>query len=108
MELALKLYRAMSWIVGIALLVLTYATIRDWINHQPAWAQIVSPIHGILYMIYLITVINLYLKFKPSIRRLVLMVCAGFVPTLAFFVEHSTIKKFEGQIEATDGVSSAS
>lgn len=99
MKLALRMYQVMSWIVGIALLVLTYATIRDWVNHQPAWAQIVSPIHGILYMIYLVTVINLYVKFKPSIGRVVIMVCAGFVPTLAFVVEHYTVKKFEAQID---------
>jgi integral membrane protein len=101
MKTALRLYQVMSWIVGVALLVLTYATIRDWVNHQPSLAQIVSPIHGLLYMAYLATVIYVYTKFKPSIGRIVLMVCSGFVPFLAFFTEHYTVKKLSLQLESS-------
>jgi integral membrane protein len=102
MKMALRCYQIMSWIVGLALLVLTYATIRDWVNHQSAMAKIVSPIHGLLYMAYLVTVVAVYAKFKPSMGRIVLMVCSGFVPFLAFFTEHYTVKKLRGQIPATE------
>jgi len=88
----LRRYQVMSWVVGTALLVLTYATIRDWVNHQAGLAHVVSPVHGLLYMLYLATVVEVAVRLRPSPGRIVAMVCSGFVPFLAFFVEHDTLK----------------
>ena len=95
---ALRRYQWMSWIVGTALLVLTVATILDWVAHKPAMAHVVSPIHGVLYMLYLATVAEVAVKFRPSAGRVAGMVCSGFVPLLAFFVEHSTVRQLRGQL----------
>jgi hypothetical protein len=42
-------------------------------------------------MIYLATVVNVWLKLRPNGGKIVGMICAGFVPFLAFFVERSTM-----------------
>ena len=97
---ALRRYQIMSWIVGTALLVLTYAAIQDWVNHKSGLAHVVSPIHGVLYMIYLVTVIDVGIKFRPSPRRIAAMVCSGFVPFLAFFVEHNTLVSLRASFES--------
>jgi len=97
----LRRYQVMSWVVGVALLVLTYAAIQDWVNHSSGLAHIVSPIHGILYMVYLATVIEVWVKLKPTKLRVLVMVCSGFVPFLAFFVEHNTLKVLQAQERAS-------
>jgi integral membrane protein len=105
MKTALRLYQVMSWIVGIALLVLTYATIRDLVQHQSAMAKVVAPLHGWLYIIYLGTVVYVYLKFKPSLGRIFIMVISGFVPFLAFFTEHFTVKRLTTQMKDQEAAS---
>jgi integral membrane protein len=98
---ALRRYQVMSWIVGTALLALTYATIQDWVNHKPGLAHVVSPIHGLLYMLYLATVIQVSVKFRPTVGRIAAMVCSGFVPFLAFFVEHNTLGVLKAKVADT-------
>jgi integral membrane protein len=98
MHTALRRYQVMSWIVGAALLVLTIATILDWAFNEPAMAHVVSPIHGIFYIVYLVTVAQVAARFRPPLRRIVSMVCSGFVPGMAFVVEHRTVKDLRGSL----------
>ena len=47
-------------------------------------------------MIYLATVVDVAVKLKPSVGRIAVMVASGFVPFLAFFVEHRTVEALKG------------
>ena len=101
MSPSLRRYQIMSFIVGTALLVLTWATIQDLVFHKGGLAKVVSPIHGILYMVYLVTVADVAVRLKPSIGRIVAMVGSGFIPFLAFFVEHNTVKALKDKSDGT-------
>src|SRR5215470_9213584 len=64
---ALVRYRVIAYTVGVGLLLLCVATVLDWGFHHPQMAEVVGPLHGFLYMIYLAIAIDLALKSRWSI-----------------------------------------
>jgi integral membrane protein len=100
-------YRIMAYIVGTMLIVLVFVAIPlQYGFSKPTLAQIVSPIHGILYMIYLVTVWDLARRGGFTRRQLAAMVGAGFIPTLAFIVERR-ITRDAARAEVGGGASTA-
>lgn len=95
MSSPLQRYRVMAMIVGTMLLVLVLIgmPLQYGLGH-PGLADVVAPIHGILYIVYLLTVLDLARRERRlSLRQLAAMVGAGFVPFLAFVIEHKITKE---------------
>ena len=100
---SLKLYRYMSFAVGVMLLIFcVFIILRHGFGVGAKAEMVVAQIHGLLYMIYLATVLNVWLKLRPTFGKIVGMICAGFVPFLAFFVEHATIASLAATASAND------
>jgi integral membrane protein len=98
---ALIRYRVMAFIVGTALLVLTAIVIAQVAGaHVKTAANIVAPIHGYLYIIYLVTAADLARRAHWKLGRILTVVAAGFVPTLAFFVEHRVYQQMQAEFAA--------
>jgi integral membrane protein len=57
------------------------------LNVQTA-EKIVDPLHGYLYLAYLVVAADLAVRAKWRLGRIMTVVAAGFVPFLAFYVEH--------------------
>lgn len=57
---------------------------------HPGLARVVAPIHGVLYIVYLIAAADLARRARLSLRQVVGIVAAGFVPGVAFVVERRT------------------
>jgi len=75
-------------VVGTALVVLVFVAMPiKYIGGQPTLSSIVSPIHGFLYMVYLVCAFDLYRRANWPLSRMATMVAAGLVPFLAFFIE---------------------
>ena len=87
---ALKRYRFMAFVVGGALVILT-ALIAIFGLGTPA-PRMFSPLHGVLYIAYLMTLPGLIKHFELSKAKIVLLIASGIVPILAFFVEAVTMK----------------
>lgn len=95
---ALIRYRVMAFVVGTALLVLTGIVIAQVAGaHVKTAADIVAPIHGYLYIIYLVTAADLARRAHWKLGRILAVVAAGFVPTLAFFVEHRVYEQMQAE-----------
>jgi integral membrane protein len=78
----------MAYAVGTLLIVLVFVAMPiKYIGGQPALSSIVSPLHGFLYMVYLAFAFDLYRRASWPLSRMVVMVAAGLVPFLAFFIE---------------------
>ena len=93
---ALTRYRVMAFVVGTALIVLTIVVIAQAFGaNVKATAEIVAPIHGYLYIVYLITGADLARRAHWKLGRILAVVAAGFVPTLAFFVEHRVYQQMQ-------------
>ncbi|HEX9335383.1 MAG TPA: DUF3817 domain-containing protein [Pseudonocardiaceae bacterium] len=84
---ALGRYRVIAYTVGVGLLVLCVATVLDWGFHRPGLAEVVGPLHGFLYMIYLALGIDLALKARWSIVGTLLVLVSGTIPFLSFVAE---------------------
>ena len=94
-------YRVMAFIVGTALLVLTAIVILqygfDLRSQMKTPEKIVAPIHGYLYLVYLAAAADLARRARWRIGRIVLVVCSGFVPFLAFIVEHRVYTQMQAE-----------
>lgn len=105
---ALLRYRVMAWLVGVMLILLCVVAIPlQYAAGHPGMANVVAPLHGFLYIVYLLTVADLARRARFRTGQIVALVCAGFVPGLAFVVEHRVTRRLEGEAAAAvDPVSS--
>ena len=92
-EAAFQRYRFMSFVTGSMLLVLTAVLINRGVDHHlylqmHVFNAIVGISHGmVFYPIYLVTCFMLFLKARFSYWQLVLILLAGWIPGLAFYME---------------------
>ncbi|MCW2902725.1 MAG: hypothetical protein JWO67_4990 [Streptosporangiaceae bacterium] len=101
MEAAVVRYRAMAYVVGTLLAVLVFVAMPiKYIGGQPTLSSIVSPIHGLFYMIYLVLAFDLYRRGNWPVGRMVVMVAAGLVPLLAFFIERKISHEVKAELAA--------
>jgi integral membrane protein len=88
MNAALTRYRVMAYVVGVLLLVLVFVAMPlKYLADQPTLVAIVGPLHGFLYMIYLVTAFDLAVRAKWPFVRTLLVLLAGTVPVMSFVAE---------------------
>ena len=88
MEAALTRFRVMAYIVGVLLLVLVFVAVPlRYLADQPFLVSIIGPIHGFLYMVYLVTAFDLAVRARWPFVRTVLVLLAGTVPVMSFLAE---------------------
>ncbi len=97
---ALKIYRVLAFVAGVALFVLLAAMFVRYIYPKDStFSTIWSPIHGFIYMGYAATIANLGVKARWSLKKIVLNLLTGFVPVLPWVAE----KRNTAAIEALLG-----
>ncbi len=98
---ALIRYRIMAYIVGIGLIILVFVGIPLQIAGHPGVVKVVGPIHGFLYIVYLVAGADLALRARWGLGRIIMVVLAGFVPFVAFIVERKVTRQLEdsGQVD---------
>jgi integral membrane protein len=88
MASALLRYRVIAWVVGVGLVVLVLIGVPlKYAADQPAVVAVVGPIHGFLYIGYLLASLDLAIRGRWPLRRTVLVMLAGTVPFLSFVAE---------------------
>ncbi len=91
---ALTRYRVMAYVVGTMLVLLVFVAIPlQYGANIPQMAVVVAPIHGYLYIVYLVTGADLARRAHWRLGRIILVVAAGFVPFVAFIVEHRVTRQ---------------
>ena len=117
---ALLRYRVMTYIVGSALIILVCVGVplQFW-AHFDLVAKVEGTIHGYLYLVYLFTAADLARRAHWRIGRMLAVVLSGFVPFLAFVVEHRVVMQMkeeraqlladldDGPAESTDRTSAS-
>jgi integral membrane protein len=92
-ERALLRYRIMSIVTGTALLLLFAVAIPLTVDHHPLFGKVLGVAHGVfLYPLYLITIVQLAFLTRLRWWWWLCMAIAGFVPFLAFVMEHVVTK----------------
>jgi integral membrane protein len=90
---ALARYRVLAYVVGVGLLALVGAMIMRLAFDQPQYSAIVGPVHGFLYVIYLILAVDLGLKARWPIVKTGLVLLAGTIPFVSFIAERKVTKE---------------
>lgn len=91
---ALLRYRTMAFVVGVGLLILVFVGVPlQYAANVPQVAQIVGPIHGFLYIVYLLTAVDLARRARFTLLQMAAMVGAGFLPFLAFIIERKVERR---------------
>jgi integral membrane protein len=97
---ALERYKVMAYIVGVGLIILVFIGIPlQYAAGLPQVAHIVGPIHGFLYIAYLVAALDLARRARFTLLQMGAMVGAGFVPFLAFVVERSVAKRVSAVLQ---------
>jgi integral membrane protein len=91
---ALTRFRVMAYLVGCFLLLLTAGVVLRYGFGEPELSRTVSPIHGFLFMVYLVTVFDLGRRAAWPIRRMVLVMLAGTIPFLSFYAERVASRRW--------------
>lgn len=89
---ALTRYRVMAYVTGCFLLLLCVEMVAKYVflDGRPWLGNWIAIVHGWIYVVYLVTVVDLWSKLRWRLGRLVALVLAGVVPLLSFFAEHRT------------------
>ncbi|MGW0250458.1 DUF3817 domain-containing protein [Nocardia goodfellowii] len=93
---ALTRYRALAWITGLWLLLLTGEMVAKYGFgvDTPSWIAVV---HGWVYFVYLLVTADLAVKVRWPLARTVGTLIAGTIPFLSFYVEHVNAKKVRAE-----------
>jgi integral membrane protein len=106
---AMARYRFMALVTGVMLLVLCVelgikyglgaVTDVDGVLPFIAWVPFA---HGWIYVVYLVTVADLWSKMRWGFGRLVTMVIAGVVPVMSFVLEKKIHTEAEAKLSALE------
>lgn len=96
---ALLRYRVMAYIVGVGLLVLVLVGMPlQYGVGDPTVVRIVGPLHGFLYILYLVAALDLARRARFSLLQMAAMIGAGFLPFLAFLIERRVTRRVETEV----------
>jgi integral membrane protein len=90
---ALARFRVLAYIVGVGLLALCFAFVMNRFFDQSQYTAIIGPVHGFLYIVYLVAIVDLALKARWSLKGTILVMLSGVVPVGSFFAERWVTKK---------------
>lgn len=98
MQGALTRYRIIAWVVGVVLIVLVVIGMPlKYLGHDDTVVATIGPFHGFLYMIYLVAAFDLSRRLRWPLSRMVLVMLAGTIPFLSFWVERVVSRKWSAE-----------
>jgi integral membrane protein len=96
MKSALTRYRVMAYIVSIGLVILVCVGVPlRYGAGQSGVVAVVGPLHGVLYIVYLMTVLDLATRRRWPLLRIILVMAAGTIPFMGFVAEWWVIRHLD-------------
>lgn len=109
---SLTRYRVMAWITGTMLLLLCVEMLLKYVLELPGFnvegdprnvaAKLTAMAHGWIYVVYLVTVFDLWATMRWRFGRLVTMALAGIVPVMSFVLERRVHTQGLARVEAAE------
>jgi len=85
---ALTRYRIIAWVVGVMLIVLVLVGMpMKYLGDNDSVVAAVGPLHGFLYMLYVVAAFDLGRRLKWPLGRMLLVMLAGTIPFFSFWAE---------------------
>jgi integral membrane protein len=85
---ALLRYRVIAYVVGVGLIILIFVGVplQVWGDSESV-VKIVGPLHGALYVVYLLLTLDLARRIRMNIVVMLVVMLAGTIPFLSFVAE---------------------
>lgn len=91
---ALLRYRIMALVTGTLLVVLVFVAVPlDWWADQHGPVAVVGTAHGFLFMVYLVTALDLGVRRRWPLLKLGLVMIAGTIPFASFVAERKITRE---------------
>ena len=88
MSAALTRFRVVAYVVGVVLvLFILVAMPLKYLADSPGFAGVIAPVHGFLYIVYLVVTFDLSMRARWKLSRTALLLLAGTVPFVSFYAE---------------------
>jgi integral membrane protein len=95
MRAAALRYRVMAYITGVLIIVVCFVGIPLQVAANNVWiVNNVGTVHGFLYIVYIVVAYILAQKLKMKTGPTVLLLLAGTVPVMTFYVERWMQRKY--------------
>jgi integral membrane protein len=93
---ALLRYRIMALVTGTLLVVLVFVAVPlNWWAHEHGPVAVVGTLHGFLFMIYLVTALDLGVRRRWPLLKLGLVMIAGTIPFASFVAERKITREIK-------------
>ncbi len=91
---ALLRFRVLAYAVGVLLVVLVLVGVPlRYLAGIPEVSRTVSPVHGLVFVVYLVTLVDLARRVGWGVKRVLLLALCGVVPFLSFVVERRVTRE---------------
>lgn len=104
---ALKRFRVAAITTGVFLLILVAKMIYAYgvvgKGNEPQWFDYIGIAHGLVYMVYIATSLDLGTKARWVPAKWITTMLAGVVPFLSFYIEHKRRLEVEAAFHLTPG-----
>jgi len=68
---------------------------------RPTLVEVIGPIHGFLYIVYLVVTFDLSMRQRWPLKRMVVLMLAGTVPVLSFVAERWVTARVTAPVPAS-------
>jgi integral membrane protein len=93
---ALLRYRIIAYVVGVGLIVLVLIGVPLRYGADfPGVVEVVGPLHGFLYIVYLLLTADLALRTRMHPLKTLLVMAAGTIPFLSFVAERRITREVQ-------------
>ncbi len=104
MRAAALRYRVMAYITGVLIIVVCFVGIPLQVAaHNTFIVNDIGTVHGFLYIVYIIVAYLLAQKLKMKMGPTLVLLLAGTVPVMTFFVERWMMRKYIAPALAAEG-----
>lgn len=86
-------FRVAALVTGVGLLGLVVVMIIRYGYGNPTPSAVYSPIHGMVYLMYLVLAIDLGLKARWSVKGTLAVLIAGCIPFVSFLAERMVTRR---------------
>jgi integral membrane protein len=107
MRAAALRYRVMAYITGVLIIVVCFVGIPLQVAaHNTFIVNQIGTVHGFLYILYIVFAYILAQKLKMKTGPTVVLLLAGTIPVMTFFVERWMMRKYIGPALAAESAPS--
>ncbi|MEM7572894.1 MAG: DUF3817 domain-containing protein [Bacteroidota bacterium] len=89
--------RLLSWLEGLSLVLLVFIAVplKYWSNN-PHWVEVIGPIHGVLFLLFIVATLSLAYDRNWSFSGLTWKVlAASFIPFATFYVDRRLLQPMD-------------